>query len=93
MRVQLGRPRLRVPASADGWAYQNEAAEVLPASLATALDALDASTVLREALGEPFIDVFTVLKRDEVQRYEAEVGDPTTRDVTQWELDEYLEDY
>lgn len=84
---------LSVPASADGWAYQNEAAEILPGSLADALDALEASTVLREALGEPFIDVFTVLKRDEVRRYETEVPDPSTRDVTGWELDEYLEDY
>jgi glutamine synthetase len=84
---------LPVPPSADGWAYQNEAAAVLPESLAAALDALDADTVLRDALGAAFIDVFTVLKRDEVERYEAEVDDPTTRIVTPWELDEYLEDY
>lgn len=84
---------LPVPPSADGWAYQNEAAAVLPESLAAALDALDADTVLRDALGAAFIDVFTVLKRDEVERYEAEVDDPTTRIVSPWELDEYLEDY
>ena len=29
--------------------------------------------------------MFTVLKRDEIQRYEAEVDDPTTRDITAWE--------
>jgi glutamine synthetase len=87
------RRQLKVPASADGWAYSNEAAEVLPVSLTAALDALDANTVLREALGAPLIDVFSVLKRDEVTRYEAEVKDSDTRDVTQWELDEYLEDY
>jgi glutamine synthetase len=84
---------LPVPESADGWAYQNEAAEILPTSLGTALDALEANALLRETLGEPFIDVFTVLKRDELARYEAEVDDPGAREVTQWELDEYLEDY
>jgi glutamine synthetase len=85
--------KLPVPESADGWAYQNEAAEVLPTSLSTALDALEANTPLRESLGAQLIDVFTVLKRDEVQRYEAEVEDASTREVTSWELDEYLEDY
>ena len=84
---------LAVPPSADGWAYQNEAAEILPCSLGEALDALDANTVLRETLGEAFIDVFTVLKLDELARYEAEEENPATRDVTRWELDEYLEDY
>lgn len=87
------RRRLPVPESADGWAYGNEAAAVLPTSLGSALDALDADTVLHEALGGPLIDVFSVLKRDEVARYEAEVENPDTREVTQWELDEYLEDY
>lgn len=87
------RRRLPVPDSADGWAYGNEAAAVLPTSLSAALDALDADTVLHEALGGPLIDVFSVLKRDEVARYEAEVEKPDTREVTQWELDEYLEDY
>jgi glutamine synthetase len=48
---------------------------------------------LRHLLTDDFIDVFTALKRDEVERYEAEVDDPSTRDVTQWELDEYIEDY
>jgi glutamine synthetase len=33
------------------------------------------------------------MKRDEVERYEQEVADPATRDVTEWELEEYLADY
>ena len=38
--------------------------------------------------------VQTALRQQEkIERYEAEVPDPTTRDVTQWEIDEYLEDY
>jgi glutamine synthetase len=85
--------KLPAPAAADGWAYQNEAAEVLPDSLSSALDALDSNTVFRDSLGAPLVDVFTMLKRDEVARYEDAVEDPTTRLVTQWELDEYLEDY
>jgi len=28
-----------------------------------------------------------------VERYEAEVEDPATRDVTRWELEEYIEDF
>jgi glutamine synthetase len=33
------------------------------------------------------------MKRDEVERYESETPDPATRDVTEWELEEYLADY
>ncbi|WP_394768032.1 glutamine synthetase family protein [Lacisediminihabitans sp.] len=87
------RRQLAVPEPAEGWAYQNEAAAVLPTSLEAALDALDANSVLRDIIGAPVIDVFGVLKRDEIERYESEVPDPATRDVTQWEIDEYLEDY
>ncbi len=85
--------KLELPAEATGWAYENEAAAVLPMTLNAALEALDADTVLRSALGAPVIDVFTVMKRDEIQRYESEVVDPTTRDVTAWEVEEYLADY
>ncbi len=85
--------KLELPAEAEGWAYQNEAAAVLPMSLTAALDALDANTVMRAALGSPIIDVFAMMKRDEVARYESEVDDPTTRDVTAWEVEEYLSDY
>lgn len=84
---------LSAPVAADGWAYENEAAEVLPMTLGAALDALSGNERMRELLGAPLVDVFTMMKRDEIERYEAEVDDPTTRDVTQWELDEYLEAY
>jgi glutamine synthetase len=33
------------------------------------------------------------MKRDEIERYEAAVSDPSTRDVTDWEVQEYFEDY
>jgi glutamine synthetase len=76
-----------------GMAYDNEGAEVLPATFAEALDALEANSNLHNHLAKEMVDVFLVLKRDEIARYEAEVSDPSTRDVTQWEIDEYLEDY
>ena len=84
---------LEAPPAADGWAYENEAAAVLPMTLGDALDALAGNERMRELLGAPLVDVFTMMKRDEIERYAAEVDDPSTRDVTQWELDEYLEAY
>ena len=84
---------LEIPPSANGWSYDNESAAVLPTTLTAALDALDTDTVLREALGAPVVEVFSILKRDEVARYEQACEDPSTRDVTRWELEEYLEDY
>ena len=87
------RRRLTPVPAAEGWSYEDESTPVLPMSLREALDALAADTDLRDLLPENFIDAFMAMKRDEVERYEAAVEDPTTRDVTQWELDEYLEDY
>lgn len=84
---------LKAPEHADGWAYQNEAAHVLPMTLTSALDALDANERMREIMGTRFVEVFTLMKRDEVSRYESSVVDAATREVTRWELDEYIEDY
>lgn len=81
------------PDAADGWAYEDEARPVLPMTLKDALDALDADAGLRDLLTGDFIDVFVTMKRDEVARYEESVEDPATRDVTRWELEEYIEDY
>jgi glutamine synthetase len=39
------------------------------------------------------VQAFETLKRDEVKRYEEAVEDPSTREVTAWEIAEYLEDY
>ena len=84
---------LPAPPAAEGWSYENESAEILPTTLTHALDALETDAFMKDALGAPLVDVFVLLKRDEVARYEDEVEDPDTRDVTQWELDEYLEAY
>jgi len=84
---------LQPPAPLDGWTYEDESAAVLPMTLDAALDALDADDILASKLGDVFTQTFVTLKRDELERYNAEVDDPSTRDVTEWELLEYIEDY
>ena len=84
---------LACPPDAVGMAYDNESAPTLPATFTEALDALEANSHLHEQLSKPLVETFLVMKRDEIERYTAEVEDPATREVTQWELDEYLLDY
>ena len=85
--------KLDVTEPAEGMAYDNEAAPTLPATFTEALDALEANERMREHMSTGLIAIFLVMKRDEIQRYEAAVPDPTTRDVTDWEIQEYFEDY
>ncbi len=54
----------------------------LPGTLAEALDAMDASELVAEALGEHVFEWFLRNKRKEAERYE--------RHVTRWELEEFL---
>jgi glutamine synthetase len=84
---------LDCPEDAVGMAYDNEGAPELPSTLTAALDALEANAHLHEQMSKELVEVFLVMKRDEVARYEAAVKDPSTRDVTQWEIDEYFADY
>lgn len=84
---------LTPPPALDGWTYEDESAPVLPMTLDAALDALDADDGLMEKLGQVFVQTFVTMKRDELERYQADVDDPSTRDVTEWEIDEYIEDY
>lgn len=85
--------KLDVPDAVVGLSYENESAPVLPMSLTEALDALKEDSVLRELLEGPIVDVFDILKRDEVRRYNESVEDPNTREVTDWEVKEYMSDY
>lgn len=55
----------------------------LPASLEHALDALEADADLRGMLGEPFIRLYSAIKRNEIRR--------SREAVTDWERGEYLE--
>jgi glutamine synthetase len=62
-------------------------------SFEAALDALADNDGLSSKLGKVFVETFVTLKRDECARYAEQVPDPSTRDVTDWELEEYIEDY
>ncbi len=84
---------LEAPAAAEGMAYDNEAAEILPLSFTEALDALEANEAFMNYMAKELVAVHLVMKRDEIARYNAQVVDPNTRDVTQWEIDEYFADY
>ncbi len=84
--------KLACPEPAEGMAYDNEAAPILPMTFTAALDALEANEHLTEHMSAEMINVFLVMKRDEIARYEAAVPNPTT-EITQWEIDEYFEAY
>jgi glutamine synthetase len=86
------RRELVAPPAAGGYSYEDEAHPVLPMTLGDALDALRADTALLDILGGELVDVFEVMKRDEIVRYTAAVDDPATRDVTEWEVREYFLD-
>lgn len=57
----------------------------LPRTLWAALDELEADDVLIEALGEPLVEEFLKLKRDEFDRY--------MDSVTEWEREEYIDEF
>jgi len=86
------RRELDAPPPAVGYSYEDETQEILPMTLGDALDALRADSALIEMLGGPLVDVFEVMKRDEIERYTEAVDDPSTRDVTEWEVKEYFLD-
>ncbi len=75
------RDKLELPAPLEGYGYDPESAPMLPQTLVAALDALEADTVLGEALGEYFVTSFVTYKRNEIERFE--------RFVTDWEFREY----
>lgn len=78
------------PDPAVGLAYDMESAPILPMTFKDALDALESNIHMKKQLSPQIIETFLVLKREEIQRYEGEVKDPSTREVTKWEQDEYL---
>ena len=84
--------KLDCPAEAVGMAYDNEDAPTLPATFTEALDHLEGNNHMMEQLSPQLVEAFIVLKRNEIERYIA--AHPNhTRDVTKWELDEYLRDF
>ncbi|HYX66962.1 MAG TPA: glutamine synthetase family protein [Burkholderiales bacterium] len=73
--------RLSLPPSADT-PYEAKAAP-LPHTLAEALEALRGDTVLREGLGDTFVDYYGRIKKAEIARFNLEVSD--------WEHREYFD--
>ncbi len=89
------RRELKPPKPVEGIAYGMKKVTDLPTSLGESLDALEADTVLREALGEEFIHLFVAVKRHEIGKAKAAISyfdTPEFRDsVDQWERDEFFE--
>ena len=85
--------QLKAPAASVGWAYTDEASEILPMQFVQALDALESDTLFSDLMGKTVVETHLTLKRDEIERYMMEVPDPSTREITQWEHDEYIADF
>lgn len=78
------RERLAPPPAVVGDAYHADptvTGDPLPRTLEQSLDALEADTVLRTAIGEEIVVPFLAIKRFEVERHRSH--------VSEWELDEY----
>ena len=60
---------------------------------AEALDAIEADTVLTEAMGPDLVAAYLTLRRHEVDRWEASGEDWDPEKITAWELDSYLKFY
>ena len=66
-------------------------AQMLPRSLAEALEHLKASTLLRESLGSPFVDYYCRIKEAEIERFRLSARDADDREVSEWEHREYFD--
>lgn len=82
--------KLEAPTPVEGMAYDNENDPVLPLNFTEALDALEANDNLKKYMSPLLIEAFVVLKRDEIDRYNKAVKDPSNEVVTEWEQKEYL---
>ena len=80
-RLDPGEPNMGNLYTADIETMARRGIKTLPQSLPEALDALEADTAIREALG-PIADEFLRLKRDEWREYHAQ--------VESWEIKRYL---
>ena len=79
------------PVEDDPYAAQ---APMLPTSLAEAIKALDADEFYRGAFGSTVVDYLLMMKRSELDRYEAARAQHPPADdqpVTDWEMREYFE--
>jgi glutamine synthetase len=83
----------REPGPADDEPYAAQRTP-LPKSLPEALDAVEKEPLLRERLGDVFVDYYLRLKRNEAGRYQKwleHAGVPHGDEPTEWEQNEYLD--
>ena len=89
------KKEIEPPAETQGIAYGLTGVTDLPTRLEQSLEALEADTTLRAALGEEFIKLFVAVKRHEIGKAKAaipEYGSPDFNNtVTEWERNEYFE--
>ena len=86
------RRELDPPEPVVGDAYRADDAHAgtrLPAGLTEALDALEADTTLVGLLGDDLVATFLAMKRFEVERFDAEVGELDVETISDWEVQEY----
>ena len=70
------------PTKSSNLAAQDQQAEHLPETLKEAIDYFESSSWVKEVLGEEFCRQYVAAKKNEWLRY--------TRQVTDWEIAEYL---
>jgi glutamine synthetase len=89
-----GIERNAQPWDADDAPYEADR-PMLPTSLKDGLDALDGSTLFRQAFGDTFINYYLGLKHAELNRFNAYVGDNGDQDaengISHWEQNEYFD--
>lgn len=85
--------KLECPEPAHGMAYDNEGAPALPTTFTDALLALEADRELKGLISDSLVEIFLTMKRDELERYNSEVGQLHGRTVSDWEIREYMEDF
>jgi glutamine synthetase len=87
--------KIEPPAETQGIAYGLDGVTDLPTRLDDSLDALEADSILREALGEEFIKLFLAVKRHEIGKAKAAIANYGSPDfynsVEDWERNEYFE--
>jgi glutamine synthetase len=89
------RRELEPPAPVEADPYVADA-QMLPTSLADAVNALDADKFYRQAFGDTLVDYLLQMKRAEIKRYDAAVAENPPaegQDVSDWEMREYFEFY
>jgi glutamine synthetase len=68
-----------------------EKAQMLPRSLAEALEHLKGSRLLRDGMGSAFVDYYCRIKEAEIERFRLSTKDADDREVSEWEHREYFD--